>query len=111
MASGFRGAEVQISSVEISGNAGTGTKIDFRIQFRNTSTGIVHAWTQHSVEPAVSPEIEAATRQLVQALTKWAETVHFESGGSAGQKGEVRRGIAESFRGEVDPFGETEGQG
>jgi hypothetical protein len=97
MPSGFKGTQVHISAVNL-GPSGTGPKLTVQVQFCD-GDGVVHAITKHELEPSVTPEIEEATKSLLDALKPWVEKIHYDTPDNKTEKVALR-GIVESLVGE-----------
>jgi hypothetical protein len=101
MPSGFRGTSVAISKVTIEGRT-TGSVIRVAIQFCDAN-GLVHAITQHELEPTADPRVAATIQPFMTALRSWVEQLHFENAETLSSGKVTTGGIAEALRGSTDP--------
>lgn len=102
MPTGFRGTSVSISRVAIEGRP-TGVVVKVGVQFCDAN-GLVHAITNHELEPTADPKVAATFQPFMNALRAWVEQLHFEGAESSAASGKVTTGgIAETLRGSTDP--------
>jgi hypothetical protein len=104
----FKGTEVHLRAVHLFGKT-TGARIRVELQFTDSS-GLVHAVTEHELEPSVDPKVGLAAKELYEALRNWAISVHYHDT-STNTERVTARGIAESLRSAADDTDELERQG
>lgn len=104
----FKGTEVHLRSIKILGRT-TGARIYVEVQFTD-GEGLVHAVTEHELEPSVDTKVGLATKDLYGALKNWVISVHYNDTNTNPER-VTARGIAESLRDASDEFDESERQG
>lgn len=95
---GFRGTVVLVERLTIAASQGGPPTIQASVQFA-AEDGTVHAVAHHSflVDPeAPGDELVPALRELIQAVTRRIETIHFSEPRESEQR--VLLGIAETLR-------------
>ena len=99
MPSGFRGTNVLLRNVTLSGSS-TGASISFEVSFQD-SEGVTHGVMSHRIDPGEDSEVAAAAQSLLSAITRWTERAHYSSASRAPKEG-AARGIAEAIAGTVE---------